>query len=67
MWVKYFATEIRSFALKFGQRGQVVTFLFLKVSIQFTVVFIIFSTADNCFEFLVLISTERETKNYLKN
>jgi len=41
--------------------------LFLKVSSQFIVVLIIFSTADNCFGLLVLISTVRETIYCLKN
>ena len=39
----------------------------LKVSSQFLVVFIVFSTADNCFGLLVLISTVRGTKTSLKN
>ena len=38
---------------------------FLIVSSQFIVVFT-FSTADNCFGLLVLISTVRSTKNSLK-
>ena len=46
---------------------EIVVYLYLKVSSQFTVVFIIFSTADNCFGLLVLISTVRKTKNSLKN
>ena len=37
--------------------------LFLKVSCQFVLVFTFVSTADNCFELLVLISAARETKN----
>ena len=41
--------------------------LFFKLSSSFIVVFIIFSTADNCFRLLVLISTVRETKNSSKN
>ena len=40
--------------------------LFLKVSSQFIVVLIIFSTADNCFGLLVHISTERKTILFFK-
>jgi len=40
--------------------------LFLKVSSKFIVDFIIFSTADNCFVLLVLISTVRKTEKFFE-
>ena len=46
--------------LRYGPNVVSIKCVFLKVSSQFFVVFIIFSTADNCFGLLVLISTLRE-------
>ena len=50
-----------------GDSAREVILLRLKVSSQFIFICIIFPNADNCFGFLDLISTVRETKTCLKN
>ena len=65
----YRETLISFFRLDFEVHGIkyiLVGWLFLEDLTQFIVVFIIFSTADNCFGLLVLTSTVREARNLWK-